>query len=105
MLIPEKPLQPGGALRPAALILTRMRMLMEMREVAERAGLKYDTVRNYHNVASARRRSGDSRPGDFPPPDTVKGRTPLWWPETVDGWLARRPGRGAGGGRPRKSQA
>jgi len=30
------------------------------------------------------------------------GRTRGWLPETIDGWNAKRPGRGVGGGRPRK---
>lgn len=32
------------------------------------------------------------------------GRTRGWLPETIDGWNAKRPGRGVGGGRPRKKQ-
>ena len=30
------------------------------------------------------------------------GRTRGWLPETIDRWNASRPGRGVGGGRPRK---
>ena len=30
------------------------------------------------------------------------GRTRGWLPETIDRWNAARPGRGVGGGRPRK---
>ena len=30
------------------------------------------------------------------------GRTRGWLPETIDEWNANRPGRGVGGGRPRK---
>jgi len=41
--------------------------------------------------------------GRFPPPDTVWGRSPGWLPATLDEWKASRPGRGAGGGRPRKT--
>ena len=32
------------------------------------------------------------------------GRTRGWLPETIDGWNAKRPGRGVGGGRPPKKQ-
>ena len=39
--------------------------------------------------------------GSLPPPDYHVGRTPIWMPETLDAWT--RPGRGAGGGRPRKT--
>ncbi|WP_344968237.1 hypothetical protein [Salinactinospora qingdaonensis] len=60
------------------------------------------TVRGYHNHASQRRRDGCPRPGDFPPPDQTFGRSPVWLPETIDRWATNRPGRGTGGGRPRK---
>lgn len=38
--------------------------------------------------------------GSLPPPDGYVGRTPVWLPKTLATW--KRPGRGAGGGRPRK---
>jgi predicted DNA-binding transcriptional regulator AlpA len=38
----------------------------------------------------------------FPPPDITLGRSPGWHPHTIKAWQASRPGRGAGGGRPRK---
>lgn len=38
----------------------------------------------------------------LPKPDVRIGRTRGWLPETIDEWNARRPGRGVGGGRPRK---
>lgn len=38
----------------------------------------------------------------LPEPDALIGRTRGWLPETIDEWNAARPGRGAGGGRPRK---
>jgi predicted DNA-binding transcriptional regulator AlpA len=40
--------------------------------------------------------------GDAPRPDGHFGRTPWWHRITVEQWLASRPGRGAGGGRPPK---
>nr|WP_270538935.1 hypothetical protein [Bifidobacterium bifidum] len=40
----------------------------------------------------------------LPEPDAVIGRTRDWLPETIDGWNAKRPGRGVGGGRPRKNK-
>ena len=38
----------------------------------------------------------------LPQPDATIGRTRGWLPETIDQWHAHRPGRGVGGGRPRK---
>ena len=38
----------------------------------------------------------------LPEPDVLIGRTRGWLPETIDRWNAARPGRGVGGGRPRK---
>lgn len=38
----------------------------------------------------------------LPEPDALIGRTRGWLPETIDEWNASRPGRGVGGGRPRK---
>jgi hypothetical protein len=40
-----------------------------------------------------------------PQPDAYVGRTPVWNASTVDRWKRDRPGRGAGGGRPRKTPA
>ena len=39
---------------------------------------------------------------DLPEPDVTIGRTRGWLPDTIDQWNAQRPGRGGGGGRPRK---
>lgn len=39
---------------------------------------------------------------DLPEPDVRIGCTRGWRPETIDRWNAQRPGRGVGGGRPRK---
>lgn len=38
----------------------------------------------------------------LPEPDAYIGRTRGWKTETIDAWNAARPGRGVGGGRPRK---
>lgn len=38
----------------------------------------------------------------LPEPDAYIGSTRGWKPETIDRWNAQRPGRGVGGGRPRK---
>lgn len=78
---------------------------LDMEAVADHLGLSYKTVRSYHNVAEKRRREQNSRPGDFPSPDAQFGRSPVWLLETIDTWKASRPGRGVGGGRPRKSSS
>lgn len=41
---------------------------------------------------------------DLPEPDVTIGRTRGWLPKTIDQWDAQRPGRGVGGGRPRKNK-
>jgi len=41
----------------------------------------------------------------LPEPDARIGRTRGWLPETINQWNANRPGRGVGGGRPRKHKA
>lgn len=38
----------------------------------------------------------------LPEPDACIGRTRGWKTETIDAWNASRPGRGVGGGRPKK---
>ncbi|MXM66100.1 hypothetical protein GR925_22275 [Streptomyces sp. HUCO-GS316] len=88
----------------STVILTRMTMptLLDLEALAEKTGLTYATVRSYHNHAEARRRDGNPRPGDLPPPDKRFGRSPAWLEKTIDELLANRPGRGAGGGRPPK---
>ena len=40
----------------------------------------------------------------LPQPDALIGRTRGWLPETIDRWNTQRPGRGVGGGRPRKNK-
>ena len=68
-----------------------MIVLLDLHGVAERLGLGYATVRRYR-----------SQDATFPEPDATLGQSPGWLPETIDAWQAARPGRGAGGGRPRK---
>ena len=63
--------------------------------VGERLGISAVSVRRYM-VADRDKYS-------FPQPDGYLGRTPWWWSDTIDGWAAARPGRGVGGGRPRKA--
>lgn len=65
--------------------------LLDSSAVAELIGVKPATIRTYRHR------------GDMPPPDRTIGRTPVWLRDTIDRWLAERPGQGVGGGRPRKS--
>lgn len=52
-------------------------------EIAEHWGVKEQTVRSYRS----RKR------GELPEPDRIYGRTPLWKPATIIGFV--RPGQGA----------
>lgn len=86
-----------------------------LHELAERLGVTYNSARTYHGRSEINRRHGQKpvpscklcqagehgpKPGDLPPPDRHFGRSPVWYPETIENWLPTRPGRGAGGGRP-----
>lgn len=59
-------------------------------DVAHHLGVTADTIRAYRSR------------GILPEPDGAFGREEWWWPDTITGWQATRPGRGVGGGRPRK---
>lgn len=65
--------------------------MLSMREIAERLGIEANTLRSYRSD------------GRLPEPDAMLGMAPRWRPETIDTWHANRPGRGVGGGRPRKN--
>ncbi|KFI58738.1 hypothetical protein [Bifidobacterium gallicum] len=57
-----------------------------IKEVSERLGITNASAKGYR----------------LPESDVMIGRTRGWKPETIDAWNAARPGRGIGGGRPRK---
>ena len=57
-----------------------------VKQVAERLGISTAAASAYR----------------LPEPDALIGSTRGWKPETIDAWNAARPGRGVGGGRPRK---
>ena len=59
---------------------------LSLKEVGERLGVKNPAAKGYN----------------LPEPDALIGATRGWLPETIDRWNAARPGRGVGGGRPRK---
>ena len=62
----------------------------------------------YLSVTDVARRLGISTAAvsayKLPQPDATIGRTRGWLPDTIDQWNAQRPGRGVGGGRPRKNK-
>ena len=80
---------------------------LDLAGAAELAGVQYRTMRNYHQTAERNRRLAEKykdlsfiRPGDLPKPDDTFGRSPVWLQATIEHWMANRPGRGTGGGRP-----
>lgn len=76
---------------------------LTLAEIAERIGVTVDSIRVYNQRAAKNRRDGKPKPGDLPPPDRIVGRSPVWKLRTIIQWEAKRPGRGAGGGRPRST--
>ena len=64
------------------------------------------TTRHYLGVTDIAQRLGIAKQAvsayRLPEPDVMIGRTRGWLPETIDAWNAARPGRGVGGGRPRR---
>lgn len=68
----------------------------DVNDIAEYLGVAVTTVHTY------RFRGKKNLPGGLPPEDKVFGRSPVWKPATIISWP--RPGRGAGGGRPRKDE-
>lgn len=62
---------------------------LSVTDVAKRLGISTAAVSTYK----------------LPQPDALIGRTRGWSAETIDQWNASRPGRGVGGGRPRKHPA
>lgn len=61
--------------------------------VAAHLGLSVRTIQTYRDR------------GSLPTEDGRLGASPWWWQSTIDAWQVARPGRGAGGGRPRKDAA
>ena len=59
---------------------------LSLKEVGPDSGSRHPSATGYH----------------LPEPDALIGSTRGWLPETIDAWNAARPGRGSGGGRPRK---
>jgi len=56
--------------------------MMTSQMVADRLGVTRATVHTY------------ATRGTLPPPDAYVGRTPVWGPDTIEAWIASRPGMG-----------
>jgi predicted DNA-binding transcriptional regulator AlpA len=67
---------------------------------ADRIGVTEATLRQYRS----REAKHPTRP-PFPYPDALLAGHPAWLSSTVDAWMASRPGKGKGGGRPKKQDA
>lgn len=78
--------------------------VLDLATLANRQDWTLTTARTLHKRALRRRRENQPRPGDLPPPDGHAGRSPWWLETTIEEWEKRRPGRGAGGGRPPHNQ-
>ena len=63
-----------------------MRTYLSFTQVAQRLGITTGALGGLH----------------LPNPDVQIGRTRGWSEKTIDAWNAARPGRGVGGGRPRR---
>lgn len=78
---------------------------LTLADLAELLGVKSETISFYRAHSKPGRRYANH---PFPAEDRLYGRTPVWAPGRVDevkAWDAGRPGRGAGGGRPRKADS
>ena len=60
------------------------------------------SFRWFYGVSLACVKNPAAKGYNLPEPDALIGATRGWLPETIDRWNAARPGRGVGGGRPRK---
>lgn len=66
---------------------------LDLKAIADLAGVDRKSLQTYHKRATANRAVGDPRPGDLPPEDIRLGQTPGWERETIEHWLATRPRR------------
>lgn len=80
------------------------RGLMTLADIAGAYALTVPTVRTYNGKAARNRREGTARPHDFPAPVDRIGNSPLFDAREVQDWFDHRPGRGVGGGRPRRQR-
>lgn len=81
------------------------RELVSVADIAAEHALAESTVRTMNGQAAQRRRAGMPRPWDLPAPADRIGNSPLFDRQAVKAAFDQRPGRGAGGGRPRKMRS
>lgn len=76
--------------------------LLDLKGVAEFAGISYGSARTYRDRSTKNRRMGSPKPGDLPPEDDRFGNTPVWRESTLQRWIECSPRRaqveGAGRG-------
>lgn len=78
---------------------------MDRAAVAARLGIHPDSVTRYLTETRAKlKRDEQLDPSDLPQPDGYAGKSPWWWPATIEAWVPARPPKGAGAGRPRKDR-
>ncbi len=68
--------------------------LIDLDGIAALLGVAPNSARVYHTRATGNRRAGTPKPGDLPVPDVVLGGRPGWRRDTIDAWIAQRPGKG-----------
>lgn len=76
---------------------------------AAELGIKRASLHRYRVAANRAREAAEAAGVElaadvFPEPDFTFGRSQAWMPSTLHRWRESQPGRGAGGGRPRKEQ-
>lgn len=76
--------------------------ILDISGLAEYMEWTIKSTRTAHARSTKRRREGLPRPGDLPKPDEQFGGSPVWYLSTIQEWKPERPGRGKGGGRPKK---
>lgn len=76
-----------------------------MGDIAAYLGVEHvETVHKYNYDATRNRKAGTPQRGDLPERDGMMFGRPVWRPATIINWQKHeRPGKGAGGGRPRKT--
>lgn len=72
--------------------------LLDYKSLADYTGVTEPVLRKYLSIARANREQGVQSRSDIPEPDIIIGGSPAWEQDTVDMWLANRPGKGVGGG-------
>jgi predicted DNA-binding transcriptional regulator AlpA len=67
---------------------------LDREALAEKLGVRPQTVSAFLSRARKRRAAGVNDPADFPEPTHVYGRSPVWDEDVIDRWMPRRPGPG-----------